>query len=67
MFQKIKQLFRQRTPLEVITQELAVAHLEMLDAQTGVDYAQSIVDYNINRIERLNKHIATYSKQENSK
>jgi len=57
MFQKIKQLFRQKTPLEMITKELAFAHLEKLDAETAVDYAQSIVDYNTARINRLNQHI----------
>jgi len=65
MFQKIKQLFRQRTPLEMITKELAFAHLEKLDAETAVDYAQSIVDYNTARINRLNQHIL--NSQEKSK
>lgn len=65
MFQKIKQLFRQKTPLEMITKELAFAHLEKLDAETAVDYAQSIVDYNTARINRLNQHIL--NSQEKSK
>ena len=60
MFYKIKELFRQRTPLEMVTKELAIAHLEKLDAETAVDYAQSIVDYNIARINRLNQYIAIY-------
>lgn len=65
MFQKIKQLFQPRTPLEMITKELAIAHLEKLDAETAVDYAQSIVDYNTARINRLNQHIL--NSQEKSK
>jgi len=66
MFKKLKDLYRQRTPLEMITEELAFAHLERLEAETAVDYAQSILDYNIARINRLNQHIVIHS-QENLK
>ncbi len=64
MFTKFKDLYRQRTPLEVITHELALAHLERLEAETAVDYAKSILDYNLARINRLNQHIANYPKGE---
>jgi hypothetical protein len=53
----IKEKFRQRTPLELITWELAQARLAKLEAETGVDYAQSIVDYNNTRIKRLEAHL----------
>ena len=52
--------FKKPTPLEVIAAELAEAHLAKLQAETGVEYAQSIVDYNLNRIERLNKRMEEY-------
>jgi hypothetical protein len=62
MIKYIQSLWRQKTPLEVITQELAMAHLSLLEAETAVDYATSIVNYNTNRIERLNEHIVSYTK-----
>ncbi|CAB4131811.1 hypothetical protein UFOVP125_21 [uncultured Caudovirales phage] len=56
----LKEPFKKPTPLEVIAAELAEAHLAKLQAETGVEYAQSIVDYNLNRIERLNKRMEEY-------
>ncbi|CAB4155078.1 hypothetical protein UFOVP654_70 [uncultured Caudovirales phage] len=56
----MKEPFKKPTPLEVIAAELADAHLEKLDAETAVEYAQSIVDYNTTRIERLNKRMEEY-------
>jgi hypothetical protein len=55
-----KDPFKKPTSLEVIATELAEAHLAKLQAETGVEYAQSIVDYNVNRIERLNKRLEEY-------
>jgi hypothetical protein len=48
--------------MEVIANELALAHLSMLEAETAVDYATSIVIYNRTRILRLNEHLLTYAK-----
>lgn len=62
MIKYIQSFWRQKTPLEVITQELALAHLSMLEAETAVDYATSIVIYNRTRILRLNEHLLTYTK-----
>ena len=56
----LREPFKQPTPLEVIATELAEAHLAKLQAETGVEYAQSIVDYNVNRIERLNARLEEY-------
>ena len=53
MINYIKERMRQRTPLEMITQELALAHLAKLEAETAVDYAKSVVAYNDARIKRL--------------
>ena len=61
MLDYIKNFYRQPTPLEMITRELALAHLAKLEAETAVDYAMSVVEYNEARIERLNKHLATYT------
>lgn len=56
----LKEPFKKPTPLEVIAAELAEAHLAKLEAETAVEYAQSIVDYNVNRIARLNARVEEY-------
>ena len=57
MINYIKERFRQRTPLEVITQELGQAHLAKLEAESAVDYAKSVVAYNDARIKRLESYL----------
>ena len=56
----MREPFKKPTPLEMIAAELAHAHLEKLEAETAVEYTQSIVDYNVTRIERLNKRVEEY-------
>ena len=60
IMEMLREPFKKPSPLEVIAAELAHAHLEKLEAETAVEYAQSIVDYNVNRIERLNKRVEEY-------
>jgi|TARA_R110000868_G_scaffold116107_5_gene309489 uncharacterized protein YutE (UPF0331/DUF86 family) len=57
MINYIKERMRQRTPLEMVTQELALAHLAKLEAETAVDYAKSVVAYNDARIKRLEAYL----------
>jgi hypothetical protein len=56
----MREPFRKPSPLEVIATELAHAHLEKLEAETAVEYAQSVVDYNVTRIKRLNERMEEY-------
>ena len=56
----MKEPFKKPTPLEMIATELADAHMEKLSAETAVEYAQSIVDYNVTRILRLNSRLDEY-------
>lgn len=56
----LREPFKKPTPLELIAAELSEAHLSKLAAETAVEYAQSIVDYNINRIKRLNERLDEY-------
>jgi hypothetical protein len=56
----MKEPFKRPTPLELIASELSDAHLEKLTAETAVEYAQSIVDYNVTRITRLNSRMDEY-------
>ena len=60
MMELLKEPFKKPTPLEVIASELADAHLSKLEAETACEYAQSIVDYNLKRIERLTKRMEEY-------
>ena len=57
MIAYIKERLRQPTPLEMVTQELALAHLAKLEAETAVDYAKSVVAYNDARIKRLEAYL----------
>jgi hypothetical protein len=61
LFELFKDKLRDPTPLEVVSKELAEAQLEMLQAETAVDYAESIVMYNKVRIERLNEYLVKFS------
>jgi hypothetical protein len=56
----LREPFKKPTPLQVIAEALADAHLSKLDAEAGVEYAESIVAYNVARIERLNKRMEEY-------
>jgi hypothetical protein len=49
----LKDLVKQRTIREVILKELREAQLRQLEAQSGVEYAASVVQYNEKRIKRL--------------
>ena len=60
IMEMLRDPFKKPSPLEVIARELAHAHLEKLEAETAVEYTQSIVDYNVNRITRLNKRLDEY-------
>ena len=60
LFDLMKEPFKRPTPLEMIAAELSDAHLQKLEAETACEYAQSIVDYNVARIERLNTRMEEY-------
>lgn len=64
MINYIKERLRQPTPLEMITRELALAHLAKLEAETAVDFAKSVVAYNDARIKRLEAHLIQHSKEQ---
>jgi hypothetical protein len=55
-----KDYYRELTPAEVITKELAQAHLDRLEAEGAVEYAQAVLDLNMTRIERLNTRMEEY-------
>ena len=53
-----KQMFKMPTPMEVAATQLAAAELELLKAETGVEFASSLVTFNKNQIKRLKTYIA---------
>ena len=57
MIKYLKKLMARPTGLETAASELEEAYLELLSAQTAVDYATSIVAYNKTRIARLEAYI----------
>jgi len=56
----LKDYYRELTPFEVITRELSQAHLDRLEAEAAVEYAQAVLDMNMARIERLNTRLKEY-------
>ena len=57
---KLLELFKRPTPLQMVAFGLAEAHLAKLAAEEAVEYAQSVVAYNVARIDRLNKRREEY-------
>jgi hypothetical protein len=45
------------TPAQAVAHELIHAEHALLQAETGVEYAQSMVTYNKNRIKRLKAYL----------
>lgn len=49
----LKEMVRHHTLNEIISRELLEAHFKKLEAESAVEYARSIVQYNEQRIKRL--------------
>jgi hypothetical protein len=54
----LKELLAMPTPIQVAARSLATAELELLKAETGVEYASSMVAFNKAQIKRLRAYIA---------
>ena len=63
MIDAFRRVFRRITPAEVAARELAEAELSMLQAQTAREYAESVMSYNLARITRLRKYLATLERK----
>jgi hypothetical protein len=59
MLEQIKNIFGRRRPtaLSVASEELYMAELKLLEAQTAQEWAQSNVEYQLHRIARLRQFI----------
>lgn len=58
MINDFKLMFKSITPAQAIAAELAEAEHALLRAETGVEYAQALVNYNKNRVKRLKAYLA---------
>jgi len=57
----IKDILRAKTIAEVICTELQEAHLRKLEAETAAEYANAAMQYNEERIQRLEKRLAQHA------
>ena len=59
----IREILRAKTIREVIAKELKEAHLKKLEAESGVEYAISIVRCQEERIDRLKKRLLEHTEE----
>lgn len=57
MIEYLKSLFRKLSPESLALRELEEARRSLLEAQTGREYADSMVKYHEARIRRLTKYL----------
>ena len=58
LWTELKTMLKTVTPAQAMAHELMHAEHELLRAETGVEYAQSMVTYNKNRVKRLKAYLA---------
>jgi hypothetical protein len=59
----LKELTKPKTINEIIAKELREAHLKKLEAESAVEYARSIVQYNEQRIKRLEHRLTEHTSE----
>jgi hypothetical protein len=59
----IKDILRSKTISEVIYAELQEAHLRKLEAETAAEYAHAAMQYNEERIKRLEARLAEHKEE----
>jgi len=59
----IKDIMRARTIHEVIAKELQEAHLRKLEAETAAEYAIAAIQYNQERIARLENRLSKHTQE----
>jgi hypothetical protein len=59
----IKDMLRPRTMKEIIDIEMRDAYLSKMQAEKSLEYATSVVDYNRQRIRRLEEKLLELEKQ----
>ena len=64
MINFIRDILRPKTIEEVIAKEMREAYLSKLEAEKALEYATSVVDYNRQRIRRLQEKLLELEKQD---
>jgi hypothetical protein len=59
----IKDILRPKTIHEVIAKELEEAHLRKLEAETAAEYAHAAMQYNEDRIARLERRLSKHTQE----
>ena len=59
----IKDMLRPRTLEEIIGKEMREAYLSKMEAEKALEYATSVVEYNRNRIRRLEERLKVLGEQ----
>lgn len=59
----VRDLLRARTLQEIIHKELREAYISKMNAEQSLEYATSVVDYNRQRIRRLEEKLLELEKQ----
>lgn len=57
MITAVKKMFRTPSAQELAQRELLIARRELLEAQRGVEYHESIMSFNLKRIQRLEAYV----------
>ena len=60
----LRDSLRARTRREILLKELKEAYLSKLNAETALEYAESVLNYNEARISRINKRLADLGEDE---
>jgi hypothetical protein len=63
MINFIRDILRPKTIEEVIAKEMREAYLSKLEAEKALEYATSVVDYNRQRIRRLQEKLLELEKE----
>ena len=58
IYYELREMYKRVTPAQAIVRELAEAEMELLKAETGVEYAQAAVTYNKSRVKRLKAYLS---------
>jgi len=58
----LKDMMRPRTLEEIIAKEMREAYISKMEAEKALEYATSVVEYNRNRIRRLEERVKELEK-----
>ena len=66
MINFIRDILRPKTLEEILSKEMREAYLSKLEAEKALEYATSVVEYNRNRMRRLEERLQALEKEKAS-